>query len=246
MSSPDYSPFAAQYAQSRPGYPAELFSDLAALVPGRDLAWDGATGNGQAAVAVAEHFDRVIATDASAEQIRHAHRHPRVEYRVATSERSGLDDRSADLVTVASAIHWFDLDDFYAEVWRVIRPGGVLAAWTYHVGYVEPPFDRVFRRLYRDVLYPYFAPGARLVDRRYENITLPGAAIQAGQYIVTATWTLDQMLAFIRSWSGTQRFLKERGQDPVALVAEELERVWGARDTTHEVRWPIFIRVSRL
>ena len=86
MSSPDYSPFAAQYAQSRPGYPAELFSDLAALVPGRDLAWDGATGNGQAAVAVAEHFDRVIATDASAEQIRHAHRHPRVEYRVATSE----------------------------------------------------------------------------------------------------------------------------------------------------------------
>jgi SAM-dependent methyltransferase len=246
MSSPDYSPFAAQYAQSRPTYPGELFSYLASLVTRRDLAWDSATGNGQAAVALAEHFERVIATDGSAEQIRHALQHPGVEYRVAKSEESGLADRSVDLVAIASAMHWFDLDRFYSEVRRVIRPGGVLAAWTYHVGYVEPPFDRVFGCLYREVLYPYFAPGARLVDQRYETITLPGQAIGAGQFFVTAPWNLDQMLAFIRSWSGTQQYLKDRGRDPVTLVAEELGRIWGARETVREVRWPLFIRISRL
>src|SRR5574341_2011719 len=108
--SPDYSPFARQYAESRPKYPAELFSYLAALVDRHHLAWDCATGNGQAALDLVKHFERVIATDVSAEQIRHAVPHPQIEYRVARAEQSGLEDQSVDLVTVASALHWFDLD----------------------------------------------------------------------------------------------------------------------------------------
>jgi ubiquinone/menaquinone biosynthesis C-methylase UbiE len=134
MVSPDYSSFAGKYAQSRPGYPAELFHRLASLLEPRKVAWDCATGNGQAAVALVEHFDRVIATDVSAEQIRHAAQHPQIEYRVASAEESGLDDRSVDVATVASALHWFDLDCFYSEATRVIRPQGLLAAWTYHTG----------------------------------------------------------------------------------------------------------------
>jgi SAM-dependent methyltransferase len=151
-----------------------------------------------------------------------------------------------DLVTVASAIHWFDLDAFYAEVRRVIRPGGLLAAWTYHIGYVEPPFDQIFRRFYFEVLYPYFAPGARLVDERYQTITLPGEALPAGEWSTSASWNLDQMLAFIASWSGTKQYIKERGEDPVALIAEDLEHVWGGRDRIHVVRWPLYTRISRL
>ncbi len=246
MASPDYSPFAREYAQSRSRYPAELFSSLAALVDRRNLAWDCATGNGQAALELVKHFERVIATDISAEQIHHAAPHPQIEYCVAKSEQSGLADRSVDLVTVASAIHWFDLDSFYAEAQRVIRPGGLLAAWTYHVGYVEPPFDRIFARFYREVIYPYFAPGARLVDERYETITLPGEPLAAGNFSMRAAWNLDQMLAFIASWSGTQQYLKERGEDPVAFIAEELEHIWGERESIHLVRWPLYTRISRL
>lgn len=246
MKSPDFSSIAREYAQSRPRYPAELFDHLASLVKPRHQAWDCATGNGQAALALAGHFDRVIATDVSAEQIRHAAQHPRIEYRVARSERSGLDNASVDLVTVASAIHWFDLDDFYREVRRVTRPGGVLAAWTYHVGYVEPPFDRLFARFYFEVLYPYFAAGARLVDERYGSLTLPGTPLPAGSWRVSATWNLDQMVAFIASWSGTQQYIKERGEDPVALIAQELEHLWGGRERTHAVRWPLYARISRL
>jgi SAM-dependent methyltransferase len=245
MTSPDYSPFARQYAQCRPTYPAELFSYLATLGDRRRLAWDCATGNGQAALGLVKHFERVIATDVSAEQIRQAPTHPQIEYRIGRAEQSGLDNQSVDLVTVASAIHWFDFDRFYEEVSRVVRPGGLLAAWAYHVGYVEPPFDKILERFYWDVVSPYFAAGAKFVDERYENIRLPGEPIQASTFFVSASWNLDQMLAFIASWSGTQQYVLERGDDPVALIAEDLEDFWGERDRAHTVRWPLYIRISR-
>lgn len=244
--SPDYSPYARQYAKSRPGYPPELFTYLASLVDRHERAWDCGTGNGQAARGLAGHFNQVIATDVSTEQIKNAAPHPRIEFRVATAEDSGLEDQSLDLVTVAAAIHWFDLDRFYAEVKRVMRPGGVLAAWTYHIGHMEPPFDVLFSRFYSDVLAPYFAANARLVDNRYESITLPGTPIDPIDLSMNANWTLDQMLGFIRSWSGTQAYLKERGQDPVDLIASELLALWDDPQRVHELHWPLYSRISRL
>jgi SAM-dependent methyltransferase len=243
--SPDYSPYARQYAQSRPGYPAELFSFLASLVKRHTLAWDCATGSGQAAFSLVEHFDRVIAIDISDKQIAHAAPHPQIEYRVATAEQSGLDDQSVDLVTVAAAVHWFDLDKFYAEVERVMHSGGVVAVWTYHIGHMEPPFDQLFGRFYRDVLAPYFPAKAQRVNDRYATITLPGQAITAPDFQMTATWTFDQLLGFINSWSGTQKYITDRGENPVSLIAVELEEAWGARDTLRTLRWPLYTRVAR-
>jgi SAM-dependent methyltransferase len=243
---PDYSPYAGQYAQSRPGYPPELFAFLDSLLDRRHLAWDCATGNGQAAVGLAKYFDRVIATDISAEQIRHAARHPKIEYRVGSAEESRLEDRTVDLVAAATALHWFDFDRFHSEVKRVMRPGGVLAAWSYHVGHAEPPFDRFLGRFYREIVSPYFAAGARLVDDRYEAIRLPGTPIDPGKFYVSANWTFDQMVAFIRSWSGTQEYMKQRGEDPIFLIAGELERFWGDPTLVLTVRWPLYMRIARL
>jgi SAM-dependent methyltransferase len=244
--SPDYSPYAGQYARTRPTYPPALFDRLAALVERRDVAWDCATGSGQAARDLAERFAHVVATDLSAEQVRQAPPHPRIEYRVCPAERSGLADASVDLTTVASALHWFDLDAFYAEARRVLRPGGILAAWTYHVGHVEPPFGELFEQFYHDVLASYFDPGARLVDRRYETITLPGTPVEMPPLRVTATWTLADMLAFIGSWSGVRRYMAERGADPVPRVADPLARLWGDPDTVRTIQWPLYVRASRL
>lgn len=246
MRFPDYSSFAKEYAQTRPSYPSELFSYLASLLDRRTLAWDCATGNGQAALELAPYFERVIATDISTEQLRHSVPHPQITYRVAQAEQSGLDGQSVDLLTVATALHWFDLDRFYSEACRVVRPGGVLAAWTYHVGYMEPPFNEVMERFYRDVVSPYFASGARLVDDRYEGIALPGDAVNVGEYCASAAWNLDQMLTFIAHWSGSQQYMKVRGENPVALIANELAQVWGERDRVHTVRWPMYLRLSRL
>jgi SAM-dependent methyltransferase len=243
---PDYSPFAGQYAQSRPGYPEELFGLLASLVKRRRLAWDCATGNGQAALGLVNYFTKIVATDISDQQINHAIAHPQIEYRIAGSEQSGLEDKSVDLVTVASAIHWFDPDSFYLEIKRVVRPGGVLAAWTYHVGHVVSPFDKVFHRFYYDILFTYFNPGARLVDDRYESLVLPGKPLPSRDFQVSARWNFDQMLAFIHSWSGTQQYINERGEDPVVFIEKELSRIWGSHSRIHTVRWPLYLKISRI
>ncbi|HUO52389.1 MAG TPA: class I SAM-dependent methyltransferase, partial [Gemmatimonadaceae bacterium] len=117
-----FSTRAAEYAAYRPSYPPELLDYVTGLCARRELAWDAGTGNGQAAVLLAERFARVVATDASAEQIARARPHPRVEYRVAREDDSGLAPASADLVAVAQALHWFDRSRFYAEARRVLRP----------------------------------------------------------------------------------------------------------------------------
>ena len=246
MTSPDFSPFAREYARSRPTYPPELFDYLASLLEQRGLAWDCATGNGQAALELARLFERVVATDVSAEQIRHATPHSRVEYRVAPAEGSGLEPDSVDLLTVAAAVHWFDLGRFGAEARRVVRRGGVLAAWSYHVGRMEPPFGEILDHFYTDVVQPYFAPGARLVDEGYRNLDLPGEPISPPQFWMRADWTLDQMLAFIGTWSGTREYTRQRGESPLPLVSQLLERIWGDLATVQTLRWPLDMRVSRL
>lgn len=243
---PDFSGVARSYAESRPGYPPELFTWLASLVTDRDVAWDAATGNGQAAIGLASHFRHVIATDVSEQQIAHARRHPRVDYRVGPAERSGLPDRSVDLVVAASALHWFDLPAFYAEVARVTRRDGVVAAWTYHVGHVEPPLESALWAFYRDVVAPYFAAGAKLVDDRYETVRLPGEAIVAPPFAVSVRWTLSQTLAFIRTWSGVAAYTRATGSDPVMELSPRLEKIWGSGDAVQTLRWPLYVRVSRL
>src|SRR5918995_6393044 len=97
---------AADYAHLRPTYPEDLFEFLATVVPSRDIAWDCATGNGEAARHLSRYFQRVIATDESTEMIAQATPDPKIDYRVAEAEDSGIEDRSVRLVTVAAAIHW--------------------------------------------------------------------------------------------------------------------------------------------
>src|ERR671921_2960398 len=147
---------AARYAHLRPTYPDELFAFLATVVPSRAFAWDCATGNGQAATHLAGYFGRVVATDESGEMIAQAPRDPRIEYRVAEAEDSEIDARSVDLVAVASAIHWFDLGRFYAEVRRVVRPGGVIATWTYYTPVFGNNVDAIIERLAHDILADYW------------------------------------------------------------------------------------------
>lgn len=243
---PDYSGVAASYSVSRLGYPPELFAWLASLVSRRDMAWDSATGNGQAAVGLAPYFDRVIATDQTEAQILHAKRHPRVEYRVAQAEVSGLPANSVDLVVVAAALHWFDQPRFYKEVTRVTRSGGILAAWTYHVAHVEPPFDKVLWPFYRDIVGPYFMEGAHLVDDRYQAINLPGLRLDTPSFIVSSSWTGSEILRFVRTWSGVQSYIKTTGKDPTTELESQLEKVCGSVDSVHQLCWPVYLRASRL
>lgn len=244
--SADFSAWAKLYAQSRPTYPAALFEYLAGLCARRDLAWDCATGNGQAALGLAGDFARVVASDRSLAQIREAVPHPRIAYRVATAERPGLPDASLDLVTVAAAIHWFDLEAFYRELIRLTKRGGVAAAWSYHAAHVNGEVGEVLWPFYRDVVGRYFPRGAELVDDRYEAIHLPGTAIAPPPFLMEADWKIDQVLAFVRSWSGTQGYLREHGRDPSEALRRPLAERFGDGGATLRLRWPLYLRVGRM
>jgi len=243
---PDFSPVARSYATSRPGYPAELFAWLASVVPAHDVAWDTATGSGQAAIGLGTYFARVVASDVSAAQVAHAKRTPRVAYCVSHAETAPLAAHSVDLVVAAAALHWFDRPRFYDEARRVLRPGGVLAAWTYHVAHVAPPFDAILGPFYRDVVAPYFAPGARLVDGRYAAIELPGVALTAPSFEMTAQWTAAEILRFVGTWSGVHAYRRSTGQDPARALADRLDAVCGARGAPHTLRWPVYLRAARV
>ena len=247
-STPDFTELAPTYARARPRYPEELYAWLAGLLDRRELAWDAATGNGQAAVGLARHFPRVVATDISSGQIAHSAPHPRVEYRVAAGERSGLDAKSVDLAAVATALHWLPREPFFDEVRRVVRPGGVFAAWTYHAGTCDPPFDDLIHHFYWEIARPHFASGVELVDRLYEGIDFPGEPIPAPVFRVAADWTYAQTLDYLRSWSGVADHRKRTGVDLVEAFAPELATLWAGDDltATRPFCMPIVLKASRL
>ena len=204
-----------------------LFAWLASVAPVRALAWDCAAGSGQASRDLAAHFlKQVIATDASAAQIAAAIPHPRVEYRVAPAEDSGLPEAAgSDPITVAQALHWFDLDRFYAEARRVLKPGGVLAVWTYGVLAVAgEAVDARVQTFYREAVGPYWSPERRHVESGYRTLPFPFAELQAPDFNMEASWTLPELLGYFRSWSATSRYLAERGHDPVVALAADLRR----------------------
>jgi len=241
-----FSAVAASYADFRPNYPAALFAWLATLTPGHRLAWDCAAGSGQASVDLARHFDRVVATDASAQQIAAARPHPKIEYRVAPAEASGLGDASVDLITVAQALHWFDLDRFYAEARRVLKPAGVLAAWTYGVLILEDPqINERVQIFYRDTVGPYWPPERHHVETGYRDLPFPFPEIAAPPLQMETSWDLTQLLGYFRSWSATGRYVAERGSDPVLALADELVPLWGDPARRRTIAWPLSLRVGR-
>ncbi len=240
-----FSAGASGYARYRPRYPEALFAYLASICPEQELAWDCGTGNGQAALGLAAHFARVVATDASADQLAQAPMHPRVAYRVAPATQSALADGVADLVTVAQALHWFDLDGFYAEVQRVLKPGGVLAAWTYNKLRASPAVDAVIARFYADVVGPYWPPERRYVQAAYRTLAFPFEEIDAPAFHIDHRWRLADLLGYLGTWSATQRYRQAGGADPIDEVRDELARAWGAPEAPRNVRWRLHLRVGR-
>jgi SAM-dependent methyltransferase len=236
---------AGLYTQFRPRYPRELYGYLASLPANRELAWDCGTGNGQAAVDLAEWFNHVIGTDPSANQLAHAHAHPKVEYVRATAENPPIAAGTVDLVTVAQAVHWFNLDRFYAQVRRVSRVGGVIAVWSYEMASVTPEVDAVVHRLYTDIVGPYWPPERKVVEQRYETIAFPFDEISAPPFDMRVQWTLMDMVGYLSTWSSVQGYIKAHRADPVALVHDDLTRAWGPAETARPVVWPLHVRVGR-
>ncbi len=247
-----FSTVAREYAEFRPGYPPGLFEWLARACQLREIAWDCGCGSGQASIPLAAHFDRVHATDAAPAQIRAATTHPKVTYSVAPAERSGLADASVDVVTVAQALHWFDVEAFHAEARRVMRPGALVAEWTYpRPQFVDPALDRVFGDFHAQVMGPYWPPERRHVEAHYRTLPAPPAAlgfeeVKAPDFSIELQWPLQQVTGYVRSWSATARFRERKGMDPVPLLLGALAPLWPRGVATVGLRMPLVLRAARL
>lgn len=242
-----FSQRAALYAVYRPHYPDSLFTYLAGLTSGHELALDCGTGNGQAAVALAEHFARVVATDPSSAQLANATPHANVEYQVAAADHSELPPQSVDLVTAAQALHWFNAPAFFAEAKRVLKRAGVVAVW----GYGDPILDtdslqRLLHTFNRVKLEPYWSAERQILLDGYRTVDFPFAELTPPKFELRARWTLAELTGYLRTWSATASYIERHGLDPVSELEGALAAEWGDPADHREIRWPLHLRVGRM
>ncbi len=232
------------YARARPTYPDALFDFIASQSPARDRAWDCATGGGQAAQGLARRFALVEATDASGEQIAHALRNPRVRYSVQPAEKTDFADDSFDAVCVAQALHWFELDRFYAEAARVLKPGGVFAAWGYAKQSVTPEFDAAFAEHFLAPLRPYWPTQNAKLWAGYRDVAFPFDPIEAPAFAIEMRWSLAELVAYGGTWSATIRYIAEAAPDFLERVTHALASAWGGEER-RVVTLPLSLRCGR-
>lgn len=256
-----FSTVAAGYSEYRPGYPPQLFDALVSVVCQsqsnntaarstgnvvNELVWDCAAGTGQASVALGERFAQVFATDASVSQVQKAARHSRVGYAVATAEHCPLPSNSVSLLTVAQALHWFNVGAFFHEAKRVLVPGGILAVWCYGLLRVDDNQDveRVIDHFSEVTVGPWWPPERKHIDAGYTALPFPFERIAMPSMDMTAVWTRAQMLGYLRTWSAVSRKRAEFGDDPVSGFEPELTEAWGG-DGALTMRWPLTVMVGR-
>ena len=263
-----FSSQAEAYRAYRPTYPDALFRWLASLSPDRSLAWDCACGSGQATLGLIRHFDHVVATDISEAQLAgvstrgrlamrdtvpgtasHDARRPRatgsVSVRAEPAEHSSLASASVSLTLVAQALHWFDLDAFYREVHRVSRPGAAIVGMTYDLPRVSARVDGVIDDLY-GFLDGYWPQGREHVENRYADIPFDFTRLPAPDILMSAAWTAESLLGFLRSWSAVANYERATGIDIVKRWTRPILDAWGGESHSRGVSWPLTILAGRV
>lgn len=234
------------YALHRPSYPPELAQQLAQACVGNRLAIDVGCGSGQLSLLLADHFERVLATDISADQLAHVHQHPKLTYRLEAAESISAADASADLIVAAQAAHWFDLDRFYVECRRVAAPGAVVALVSYGVPYIEGVLNARFQRFYWQQTPPFWPAGRHQVETGYSELPFPFEQLPFSMLFIQRQWTAGQFLDYLKTWSAYRRACDSGGKIVFDLFEQELLTHWGGPDQPQRICWPISVRLGRL
>lgn len=232
------------YAAFRPGYPTSLAEHILLHTTGRKILWDCATGNGQAAQLLAPHFEKVIATDMSRDQLSNAFTGENIEYSVALAENSGIEDNTIDLVTVAQAYHWLDPVKFAKEVRRVTTPEATIAVWGYSLLQTEDEtLNQEIYKFYADTIGPFWDPERILVEQKYQAIAFPYMELPSYESQMVYSWTPAHLEGYLSSWSAVKKYKDAHEEDPVRPFMASITRM-----LPHEfkVMFPLFMRLGKV
>jgi ubiquinone/menaquinone biosynthesis C-methylase UbiE len=236
-----FSNHADQYAAFRPKYPKALFQFLSSISPDKHAVWDVGTGNGQAAIALAEYFESVFATDISDNQLRHAPQNEKVRYALESAERTSLKDNSIDLITVGQAFHWFEESSFFTEANRVLKPNGIIALWGYGLFEIKGEKNLVIQNFYKEIVGSYWDIERRKVDEKYQQSAFPFNEISVPYFQMTYQWSPEQLFGYINTWSAVNKFAAINGFNPTDDLIDRMELT----EKNIEVNFPLFFRIGR-
>ncbi len=232
------------YVQYRPNYPAEVYDFIYSKLTGFDAAWDCATGNGQVAIELAKRFAQVYATDISDKQLSNAPALPNILYSNQQAEQTTFADNSFSLITGGTALHWFKHDAFFAEAKRVLKSGGILAAWAYGISSINPAIDELFNHFYNHTTTPYWEPERRYVDEQYQTIPFYMNEVTRTIIPMQKQWTLTHFEGYLNTWSAIQKMIAQTGQNPIPQLIQQLQPLWGL-DEVKEVSFPVYLVVGK-
>lgn len=235
------------YAKNRPVYPEELFRTISGLCESHESAWDCGTGNGQCAVSLSRYFKTVYATDGSPDQIANSFRKNNIIYKVEHAEHSSLPDNEADMITVATAIHWFNIPEFYREAHRTLKRGGILAVWSYAGCIVnDERIDQLIHHYAFEILKDYWPHETNLnwIDK-YNTLPFPYPLITLPPFVATANQNLSGFITYINSWSAVQVYMEKHSLHPLEIIQEDLCKAWGNEEKVRSIQWELFMKCGR-
>jgi SAM-dependent methyltransferase len=238
-----FSSHANQYAQFRPTYPPALYEFIYRHVQHFDVVWDAGTGNGQAAYDLSKKFKKVIATDISTRQIENAHQTENIFYSIA-SEKSIFDDSSFDLITVAQAAHWFNMEVFSEEIKRVLKPDGIIALWGYGLLRINPEMDSLIHHFYTQIIGSFWDKERRHIDEHYKNLYFPFQEIPTPAFAISVLWTLAELKGYLTTWSAVQKYITAHQHNPVENLISQIQPHW--KKEQQAVNFPLFLKLGRI
>ena len=233
------------YAKNRPSYPGEFFQYLNTLINGTENAWDCATGNGQVAVKISTLFKNVYATDISEQQVGNAVQLSNIHYSVQPAEATDFRDNFFDLIIVAQAVHWFDFEKFYAEVKRTAKTNSLLSIIGYGRLKTDPRIESVIEKLYTEIVVIYWDKERRYIEEDYRTIPFPFEEISVPDFESRYNWTLEHLIGYLGTWSAVKHYIKQNGNDPVALIRHDLADAWQQADT-RTITFPLLTRIGKV
>jgi ubiquinone/menaquinone biosynthesis C-methylase UbiE len=217
---------------------------ILSFVANKQSALDIATGNGQLAKELSHHFNIVYATDISEKQLDNAEKADNIIYKKEQAEQTSFEDSIFDLVTVAQAVHWFDFDKFHNEMYRIMKPEGLIALIGYGLFATNEETDKIINYLYKDIIGPYWDPERKYIDDNYTTLPFPYKEIPAKHFKSELTWSFEQLAGYLETWSAVQHYKDKKGENPLDIVRKDLRSSWEKSD--QKITFPFLLRLGKL